>query len=236
MRAARKPPDADHPYGHRKFETLAAAGIFVFLLLAVLEVGAVRAGAPAPAASPRGHAAQLRRDAGDAGGQHRASCATRRREAGGYNSELLLADADPYAQRRADVDARVLVSLAGVWLGLPAARSDRRPGHRRVHRAHRLSRSRATTSGILSDRVVIDEDDIRRVVMGVPGVSAAITSARAGRWITSSSTCTCGSRRDAADRGAPPVARGQGSADGRDTRRSPTRSSTSNRRRRNAEC
>src|SRR5258708_31703328 len=37
IRAARKPPGADHPYGHRKFETLAAAGIFVFMLLAVLE-------------------------------------------------------------------------------------------------------------------------------------------------------------------------------------------------------
>ena len=38
MRAARKPPDDDHPYGHRKYETLAAAGIFVFLLLVVIEV------------------------------------------------------------------------------------------------------------------------------------------------------------------------------------------------------
>ncbi len=38
MRAARKPPDEDHPYGHRKYETLAAAGIFVFLLLVVIEV------------------------------------------------------------------------------------------------------------------------------------------------------------------------------------------------------
>ena len=37
-RAARKPPDDDHPYGHRKYETLAAAGIFVFLLLAVIEI------------------------------------------------------------------------------------------------------------------------------------------------------------------------------------------------------
>ena len=37
-KASRKPPDEDHPYGHRKFETLAAAGIFVFLLLAVVEV------------------------------------------------------------------------------------------------------------------------------------------------------------------------------------------------------
>jgi len=28
MRASGKPPDVDHPYGHRKYETLAAAGIF----------------------------------------------------------------------------------------------------------------------------------------------------------------------------------------------------------------
>ena len=38
LRAARKPPDEDHPYGHRKYETLAAAGIFVFLLFVVVEV------------------------------------------------------------------------------------------------------------------------------------------------------------------------------------------------------
>ena len=38
LRAARKPPDDDHPYGHRKYETLAAAGIFVFLLFVVVEV------------------------------------------------------------------------------------------------------------------------------------------------------------------------------------------------------
>ena len=37
-RASRKPPDEDHPYGHRKYETLAAAGIFVFLLFVVVEV------------------------------------------------------------------------------------------------------------------------------------------------------------------------------------------------------
>ena len=38
LRAARQPPDEDHPYGHRKYETLAAAGIFVFLLFVVVEV------------------------------------------------------------------------------------------------------------------------------------------------------------------------------------------------------
>ena len=38
VRAARQPPDEDHPYGHRKYETVAAAAVTVFLLLLVLEV------------------------------------------------------------------------------------------------------------------------------------------------------------------------------------------------------
>ena len=38
VRVARRPPDADHAYGHRKFETLASAAIFFFLLLVLLEV------------------------------------------------------------------------------------------------------------------------------------------------------------------------------------------------------
>src|SRR5436853_1394407 len=36
--AARQPPDADHPYGHRKYETVAASVVTVFLLLVVIEV------------------------------------------------------------------------------------------------------------------------------------------------------------------------------------------------------
>ena len=38
LRLAKKPPDANHPYGHRKFETLAAGAIALFLLLVVVEV------------------------------------------------------------------------------------------------------------------------------------------------------------------------------------------------------
>ena len=37
-RLARRPADASHPYGHRKFETLAAAAILVFLLLVLVEL------------------------------------------------------------------------------------------------------------------------------------------------------------------------------------------------------
>ena len=39
VRVARKPPDADHPYGHRKFETMAAAAIAAFLLVVMVEIG-----------------------------------------------------------------------------------------------------------------------------------------------------------------------------------------------------
>ncbi len=38
VRAAGQPPDEDHPYGHRKYETVAAAAVAAFLLLVVLEV------------------------------------------------------------------------------------------------------------------------------------------------------------------------------------------------------
>ena len=38
VHAAEQPPDADHPYGHRKYETVAAAAVTVFLLLLVIEV------------------------------------------------------------------------------------------------------------------------------------------------------------------------------------------------------
>ena len=38
VRIAAAPPDEDHPYGHRKFETMASIGILLFLLLVLLEV------------------------------------------------------------------------------------------------------------------------------------------------------------------------------------------------------
>src|SRR4051812_23252021 len=38
IRAAERPPDEDHPYGHRKYETVAAAAVIIFLLIVMLEV------------------------------------------------------------------------------------------------------------------------------------------------------------------------------------------------------
>ena len=36
--AARRPPDDDHPYGHRKYETVAAVAVVGFLALVMFEV------------------------------------------------------------------------------------------------------------------------------------------------------------------------------------------------------
>ena len=138
LRVARKPPDADHPYGHRKFETLAAAGIFVFLLLVVIEV--VRTaldrlgGGEAPHVTALSFAVMI----GDAGRQPAASCGTRPGQGRALKSELLLADA---AHTQSDVwtSCAVLASLAAVRLGYPVARLRRRAGHRGVHRAHRAA-------------------------------------------------------------------------------------------------
>ena len=167
LRAARKPPDADHPYGHRKFETLAAAAIFVFLVLAVMEIGRTaiaRFGSPAPPEVTWVSFAVM--------------IATLviniwvvRYEAGrgrALRSELLLADA---VHTRSDVFATigVLVSLAAVALGYPLL--DPIGGVVIAILIARTSFEIARdTSSILSDRMVIDEEDIRRVVMTVPEV------------------------------------------------------------------
>jgi cation diffusion facilitator family transporter len=40
---ARRPPDADHPYGHRKYETFAALGIVMMLMIACWEIATTAA-------------------------------------------------------------------------------------------------------------------------------------------------------------------------------------------------
>jgi cation diffusion facilitator family transporter len=168
IRVSGKPPDEDHPYGHRKYETLAAAGIFVVLLLVVVEVvetavGRLRSG-HTPQVSLLSFAVMLATLA--------VNLAVVRYEAGHgrrLGSELLLADA---AHTRSDVltSCAVICSLAAVRLGLPALDA---VGALVV--AVFIARTGyyigLETSGILSDRVVLSEEAIRGVVMGVPDVA-----------------------------------------------------------------
>ena len=167
MRASRMPPDADHPYGHRKYETLAAGGIFVFLVLALLEILRGAMARLTSAAPPRVTALSfgimiatllinlwvVRYESGEG-----------RR----LNSELLQADS---LHTRSDVytSIAVLVSLLFVYTGRP-----RLDGVGGLVVAVFIARTgyeiARDASRILSDRIVISEDDIRKVVMSVPQV------------------------------------------------------------------
>ena len=164
-RASRKPPDEDHPYGHRKYETLAAAGIFVFLLLAVVEVGRAAimrfASGTAPDVTLISFGVMLATLVVNLLVVRYESAAGRR-----LNSELLLADA---MHTRSDVltSCAVLASLAAVKAGYPIL--DPIAGLVIAAFIARTGLKIARdTSSVLSDRVMLNEDDIRQVVMSVP--------------------------------------------------------------------
>ncbi|HKQ57205.1 MAG TPA: cation diffusion facilitator family transporter [Candidatus Eisenbacteria bacterium] len=105
---ARRPPDANHPYGHRKYETFAALGIVLMLLLGCREVIASvieRMREPAhPVITPLGFAIvgfTLAVNIGVAWVEHR--------EGKRLGSELLTSDA---AHTASDVAASLLVLLS----------------------------------------------------------------------------------------------------------------------------
>ena len=167
LRASLKPPDDDHPYGHRKYETLAAAGIFVFLLFVVVEVGRSALNRLAGGAAPRVtiisfvvmivtiaiNVVVVRYEGGEG-----------RR----LNSELLHADA---MATKSDVltSCAVLVSLAAVRLGYPVL--DPIGGLLIAGFIARAGWQIARdTSQVLSDRAVLAEEEIRRLVMSTPEV------------------------------------------------------------------
>jgi cation diffusion facilitator family transporter len=168
IRAAERPPDEDHPYGHRKYETVAAAAVTIFLFLLVLEVlrNAFNhlSGRSAPVEiSAAGFVIMAVTVVINLGVVRYESA-----EAERLRSEVLLADA---LQTRGDVwtSLAVIVALAGARAGLPVLDPIAAlvvAGF--IGRA--LVQIAATTTRILSDRVVMSEADIERVVMSVPGV------------------------------------------------------------------
>jgi len=168
INAARRPPDADHPYGHRKYETVAAAAVTIFLVIVMLEV--------------------LRNAFNHLSGRvlpYEITSASfvvmtvtvavnlivisyESREAEKLASEVLLADG---TQTRGDVwtSMTVIAALAGARAGLPILD----PLAALVvagfigHAGYRVAQA---TTRILSDRMVISESELEDVVMTVPGV------------------------------------------------------------------
>ena len=168
VRAARQPPDQDHPYGHRKYETVAAAAVTVFLLLLVIEVlrnafNHLTGRSEPHAITTASFVVMLVTVAINLG-----VVAYESRAAERLGSEVLLADA---MQTRGDVwsSLTVIGALVGARLGLPILD----PLAAIVvagfigYAGYQVARA---TTGILSDRIVISDADLERVVMSVPGV------------------------------------------------------------------
>jgi len=167
VRAASQPPDHDHPYGHRKFETMASVGILIFLLLVLREVlsGAwerFRSGGE-PTIVPLTFVIM--------GATFLVNLAVVFYERGAgkrLQSEMLLADAH-HTTSDLMTSATVIVALIGVrfgytWLDSVAALIVA------VFIGFACWEIFQSTSGILADRIVIPEEEILEVVKGVPEV------------------------------------------------------------------
>ena len=165
--AARRPPDADHPYGHRKYETMASLAILVFLVIVLVQVLSASLDRLINGGTPRVFPEGI--------GLMTVTLIVNvfvvkyeMRQGRRLNSEVLRADAK---HTRSDVltSGAVLGALFGVWAGYPlldplaAVLVAGFIGHA----CWSIARD---ASGVLSDHIVIAEEDVRQVVQSVPEV------------------------------------------------------------------
>ena len=164
---ARQPPDANHPYGHRKYETMASIGILIFLVVVLVEVLSAAADRVVKGGTPRVFPEGI--------GLMAVTLVVNlwvvryeMREGRRLKSEVLNADAK---HTRSDVltTGAVLGALFGVWWGYPlldpmaALLVAGFIGHACWSIAQEASR-------ILADEIVLPEDEVRLVVQSVPDV------------------------------------------------------------------
>jgi cation diffusion facilitator family transporter len=164
---ARLPPDANHPYGHRKYETIASVGILLFLIIVLLEVLTAAIDRLTTGSVPKVYPEGI--------GVMSITLVVNLvvmkyelRQGHRLKSEVLLADA---MHTRSDVltSGTVIAALIGVWFGYPlldplaAIFVAAFIGHACWEIAQGASR-------ILSDEVAIAEDEVRSVVQTVPEV------------------------------------------------------------------
>jgi cation diffusion facilitator family transporter len=167
VRAASAPPDDEHPYGHRKFETMASVGILLFLLLVVREVLQAAWERFRSGGEPDLNAVTFV----VMGGTFAVNLAVliyERRAGRRLHSEVLLADAQ-HTFSDLLTSATVVLALIGVrfgypWLDPAAALVVA------VFIGYACWEIFVSTTGILADRIVLPEEAIRTVVRGVPEV------------------------------------------------------------------
>ena len=164
---ARRPPDEDHPYGHRKYETMASLGILLFLVIVLVQVLAAAYDRLVNGGTPRVFPEGI--------GVMAVTLVINvfvviyeLREATRLKSEVLRGDA---MHTRSDVltSCTVLGALLGVWWGYPlldplaglvVAGFIGRAGWKIAQDASR----------VLADEIVIAEDEVRAIVRSVPEV------------------------------------------------------------------
>jgi len=168
VRAAQQPPDEDHPYGHRKYETVAAAAVSVFLALLVIEVVRNAVNTLTGRAAPHEITTTSFIVMLVTVVVNLAVVAYESRAAERLGSEVLMADA---LQTRGDVwsSLTVIGALVGARLGVPILDPLAALVVAGFIGYAGFQVARATT-GILSDRIVISNADLERVVMSVDGV------------------------------------------------------------------
>jgi cation diffusion facilitator family transporter len=167
LRVARQPPDTEHPYGHRKFETMASVGILVFLLLVVVQVlwaAFERFRAPVvPTVDVLTFAVM-----GATFAVNIAVVIYERRAGRRLSSEVLIADSH-HTQSDLFTSLTVIVALIGVKLGVPVL-----DPLAAVIIAGFIGYACweifQETTRILADQIVIAESEIRDVVGDVPEV------------------------------------------------------------------
>jgi cation diffusion facilitator family transporter len=167
VRIAGAPPDDEHPYGHRKFETMASVGILLFLLLVLLEVLSAAWERFRSGGEPSINALTFV-VMGATFAVNLAVVFYERRAAARLQSEVLLADAH-HTLSDLMTSATVIIALVGVqfgyaWLDPAAALIVA------AFIGYACWEIFKSTSGILADRIVIPEEDIRGVVGSVPEV------------------------------------------------------------------
>lgn len=167
VRLAGQPPDADHPYGHRKFETMASVAILLFLLLVLVQVlwaAIERLQTPeTPTIEALTFIVMGATFAVNVG-----VVRYERREGRRLSSEVLIADSH-HTQSDLLTSATVIAALIGVRLGYPQLD----PVAALVV-AGFIGRACweifQDTTRILADQIVIAADDIQEVIRSVPEV------------------------------------------------------------------
>ena len=167
VRIASHPPDDDHPYGHRKFETMASVGILIFLLLVLFQV--MSAAVERLQSGGRPVITWLTFVVMGATFLINLGVVIYERAAGRrLASEVLMADAH-HTTSDLLTSASVIAALIGVrmgylWLDPVAALVIA------GFIGYACWEIFQSTSGILADRFVISEEAIRDVVRSVPEV------------------------------------------------------------------